>query len=954
MTPEEWEKVSEIFNAASELPEADVATFLDKECAGIEHVRAEIESLLMANRDAGDFISKPVVDGFAAGILRTAGLAENDTIGPYRILSRLGVGGMGEIFLAEDTKLRRNVAIKTLSTVFDSDDSFLRRFRNEARAAAKLNHPNVATVYMVDEHNGRPFIALEYVHGKTLDELIPEDGVELITFVGWFVTISEALGHAHDHGIVHRDIKPGNIMVADDGKVKILDFGLACFDPSSDLASDSQADLTHAGQILGTPSYMSPEQARGEDVDQRSDIFSLGVVMYEALTGKRPFKGDSNAEIVSNLLKSEPRPVIEAKPGVPEELSILISRCLRKRRHERPQSMYEIRDVLAGIAPVTTTPSFRSLSQRFYRQMPSGRVWPNLVGAALALAIGLLGWLYFSQDPDAPPPKLANLTIRRLSQSNNVVFAAITPDGKSIVFNTVEEDGNRALWIRRVDDRNALQLVESQPVQYWGGLTVNADTSQVYYITANRAGVSSTMYRVSALGGPPRKLAESVNDLGALSADGKRILFVRYLPQLRIVSANADDGSDERVIVEEEFNNTSYRDPQYSVDGKEIYYARMERLDGVEWWQLLKIPAAGGPATVIIPKRRERISEIAVLSDGTGLIINGADPASNLSQLFYVSLPGGKLTRLTNDLNSYFGVSVDRGGNAIVAAQRYDECRIWVGDVANLAESRSVTPEPIVFRQAEWTPDNRIVYDALDGIPHIWIMDADGKNRQQLTPNGSSDQHPRVSPDGRYVVFTSNRNGRDQIWRMNIDGSNQILLTDIEGAATAARLTPDGEMVYFYWMVGNNLKMGKVPLTGGDVTEMERLSESEWAISPDGSRIAYVIRPSAAHPGNLAILRLDSPTPEMVLDLSPIYLLKWRPDGQALYLRERDGGENPYSSIVEYDLATKKKSLFLSTAPDYVIDLSFSRDGKRAAIVRGRLSTDAVILTQAAADSNRK
>lgn len=953
MTPEEWEKVSEIFNAASELPETDVAQFLDRECAGIEHVRPEIESLLAANRDAGNFISKPVVPGFASGMSRKNGLSENDTVGPYRILSKLGVGGMGEVFLAEDTKLRRNVAIKTLSSVFDNDDSFLRRFRNEARAAANLNHPNVATVYMVDEHNGRPFIALEFVDGKTLDELIPENGVDLGTFFGWFVTISEALAHAHERGIFHRDIKPGNIMIGRGGKVKILDFGLACFDASSDLASDSQTDLTHAGQVLGTPSYMSPEQARGEEVDQRSDIFSLGVVMYEALTGTKPFQGDSNAEIVSNLLKTEPRSVIESRTDVPGELSTLISRCLQKRRRDRPQSMYEIRDALSGLAPATATPSFRSFSQRFYRQMPSGRVWPNLLGTAIVLAIALIGWLYFSRDVDALPPKLANLTIRRLSQSSNVVFAAITPDGKSIVFNTAEEDGNRSLWIRRIDDRNALQLVESQPVQYWGGLTVNADTSQVYYITANRAGISSTMYRISALGGPPRKLAESVNDLGSLSADGKRILFVRYLPQLRIVSANAEDGSDERVIVEEEFNNTSYRDPQFSVDGKDIYFARMERLDGVEWWQLLKIPAAGGPTTVIIPKRRERISEIAVLSDGRGLIINGADPASNLSQLFYVALPDGKLTRLTNDLNSYFGVSVDREGRAIVAAQRYDECRIWVGDAANLAESRSITPEPVVFRQAEWTPDNRIVYDALDGIPHIWIMDADGKNRQQLTSNASSDQHPRVSPDGRYIVFTSNRNGRDQIWRMNIDGSNQVLLTDVDGAATAARITPDGEMVYFYWMVGNNLKMGKVPLSGGDVTEMERLSESEWAISPDGSRIAYVIRPSASQAGKLAILRRDAPTPDMVLDLSPIYLLKWRPDGQALYIRERDAGENPYSSIIEYDLATKKKSLFLSTAPDYVIDLSFSRDGKRAAIVRGRLSTDAVLLTQAAADSNR-
>lgn len=946
MTPEEWEKVSEIYHAASELGGEARSRFLDSRCDGDESLRREVESLLAADREAGNFISEPVVGAFATDLLRGNGFSPGETIGHYRIVSKLGTGGMGEVFLANDTKLGREVAIKTLSPMFDGDESFLKRFRNEARAAASLNHPHVATVYSVEEHAGRPFIALEYIDGKTLDELIPAGGIDLETFAKWFVPIAIALAHAHHRGVIHRDVKPGNIMITRDGIVKILDFGLAYFRPSSEPHTDADTELTAAGQLLGTPSYMSPEQARGEEVDHRSDIFSLGVVMYEAITGQRPFQGDSNAEIVSNLLKTEPRAIEKILPTVPPELSALIAYCLQKRRRDRPQDMDEVREVLERfVVQPRSTSSNRSLSQRFYRQVTSGRVWPNLVGAAIVLVVALVGWFYFSRTSDAPL-NFTNMAIRRLSQSNNVVFAAITPDGKSIVYNTIEENAYRALWIRRVDDHNALQLVPAQPVQYWGGITANADASQIYFVTADRASSQSTLYRISALGGTPRKLTDGVNDLGSLTADGKRILFVRYFDRLRIVSANADDGGDERVLREEDPENIVFRDPQYSADGRSIFYSRMDRIDGVEWWTLARIPVDGGDETVIIPRRKERINELAVLADGGGLLLNGTDPTSNLSQLFYVSLPDGKLTRLTNDINSYFGVSVDRAGRAIVASQRSDERRIWVGDTDTLDRAQPITPESNVYRTAEWTPDGRIVYDAVDNsLPHVWIMDADGNNRQQLTSNDSSDQHPRVSGDGRFIVFTSDRNGHDQVWRMNIDGSNQVLLANVEGVTDAPRFGPDGQTVFFLWARGNRSAMGKIPVTGGDVTELERFSESEWAMSPDGERMAYVIRDERAGRNRLGILRLDSPTPEMVLDSSPIYLLKWRPDSKAIYVREREAGPNPFATIVEHDLTTKRQSIFLSTDPDYVVDLSFSRDGKRAAIVRGRLSTDAVMLT---------
>ena len=943
MTPEQWEKVSEIFHEASELEGDERERYLDSQCDGDESLRREVESLLAANNAAGSFISQPVAGAFASRLLKGSTFAAGEMLGHYRIISKIASGGMGEVFLAADTKLGRNVALKTLSPVFQGDEEFLKRFRNEARAAAALNHPHVATVYSVEEANGHTFIAMEYIEGKTLQDLIPDGGVDVETFVTWFVPVARALEHAHSRGVIHRDIKPGNIMVTNDGIVKILDFGLAYFGRPVDRAADSLVtDLTQPGQILGTPAYMSPEQAEGKEVDHRSDIFSLGVVMYEAITGEKPFRGETNAEVVNKLITSDAPSLTASRPDTPSEISKVVTRCLKKRRRDRPRSMTDIRDALGGVSSTTSG----SFSQRFYRQVRSGRIWPNLVGAVVVLAIAAVGWIYFSRSQTDLPPTLTNMTLRRLSQSNNVVFASISPDARSLIYITIEQNGNRGLWIRRIDDRTELPLVPSQQVQYWGGLTMNNDLSQIYFVTANRAGTESTMYRISPMGGQPRRITDGVNDLGSLSADGKRVLYVRYKDQLRILSANADDGSDERVIREEEASNSVFRDPQFSFDERHIYYARMDRIDGVEWWTLVQLPVNGGEETVIIPRRKERISELAVLADGKGLVINGADPTSGLSQLFHVSLPDGKLTRLTNDLNSYFGVSIDRSNRAIVAAQRYDEKRVWVGDVGALTAARPITPEPTVHRFANWTPDGRIVYDALDNsTPHIWIIDSDGKNRQQLTPNDSSDQHPQVSGDGRFIVFTSNRNGRDQIWRMNIDGSNQVLLANVEGITTVARFAADGQTVYFYWTRGTETVLGKVPVTGGAVTESPRFSDGEWAMSPDGHRVAYVIRDQGSGRNNLAILNLESPTPEMILDSAPTFLLKWRPDSQAVLTRERDQGENPYGTIVEYELATKQRREYLSTAPEYVIDLSFSRDGKRAALVRGTLSTDAVMLS---------
>ena len=427
MTPERWEQITEIYNSALELDSVERGVLLETLCANDESLRREVESLLHANSEAGDFIAETVVKDFASLMnVRDAASLKEKTLGHYKILSRIAVGGMGEVYLAKDTRLNRDVALKTLPLSLSNHPDYLRRLETEARAAATLNHPNVATIYSVEEIDGNSFFTMEYVVGRTLDAFIGENGLELKIFLEWFIQISAALSHAHEKGIVHRDIKPGNIMITANNVPKVLDFGLAQIDKTK--TGDVRAlRITHPGQILGTPSYMSPEQAKGKQIDYCSDIFSLGVVMYEAITGERPFQGDNYASVVSELLNKNPRPIAELKSDTPFLLALLITRCLEKEPRKRFGSMHEVcvllEEIRAAVESGTSTESFpggisskpkKFSDERFtalFRQQPETHYAQNgdvniafqIVGEGDLDIVFVMGWVshleYFWKEP---------------------------------------------------------------------------------------------------------------------------------------------------------------------------------------------------------------------------------------------------------------------------------------------------------------------------------------------------------------------------------------------------------------------------------------------------------------------------------------------------------------------------------------------------------------------------
>ena len=353
MPPERWHKVKELFHSALEREPSERISFLDQTCAGDEELRKEVESLIASHEKTGSFIDEPAFEA-AAQLLteENTELEPGQRIGHYKILSLLGAGGMGEVYLAQDTRLGRHVALKLLPTYLSKDEDRLRRFELEARAASALNHPNVCVIHEVGETaEGRHYIAMEYIDGVTLRERMTGARLKLSEVLDVAVQVASGLGAAHDVGVMHRDIKPENIMLRRDGYVKVLDFGLAKLteQPTTDVAPAGARAKTDTGAVMGTSRYMSPEQARGLSVDGRTDIWSLGVVIYEMVTGEAPFKGETTSDVIVSILDREPQPLEHCRPAVPPELQEIVSKALSKTSEKRYQTMGELAGKLKSL-----------------------------------------------------------------------------------------------------------------------------------------------------------------------------------------------------------------------------------------------------------------------------------------------------------------------------------------------------------------------------------------------------------------------------------------------------------------------------------------------------------------------------------------------------------------------------------------------------------------------------
>jgi tRNA A-37 threonylcarbamoyl transferase component Bud32 len=418
MTPERFQKVGELYDRATELDPARRNAFLLEACAGDEELRREVESLLAAHENAGDFIDQPAVE-IAAGLFRrqSAGSIEGKKISNYQVLSLLGKGGMGEVYLALDLRLGRKVALKLLPQQFIQDPLRVKLFEREARAASALNHPNIITIFDIGQCEGVHFIATEYIEGQTVRQRLRGSPLPLREALKVAIQTAGALAAAHEAGIIHRDIKPENVMVRRDGYVKVLDFGLAKLTETAavtnvDLeAVTRQTTYTMPGMVMGTVSYMSPEQARGETVDGRSDIFSLGVLLYEILIGKTPFTGPTALDALAAMLEREPAPLTDSVRGIPAELERIVTKALRKDRGRRYQTM---RDLLVDLESLQQQLDLESAGRAHFRR-PGKKAALLRAGAILALILAVAGAALFVRAFRSPVVERAAVAERALT-----------------------------------------------------------------------------------------------------------------------------------------------------------------------------------------------------------------------------------------------------------------------------------------------------------------------------------------------------------------------------------------------------------------------------------------------------------------------------------------------------------------------------------------------------------
>jgi serine/threonine protein kinase/Tol biopolymer transport system component len=967
LTAQRWQNIKQLFHAALEREPRARAAFLTEACGGDDDLRREVESLLAAHAQTDSFIDRPAFEA-AAGLLATAehAVAAGGTIGPYQVVEQIGRGGMGEVYLARDTRLGRRVALKLLPPRFTSDEDRLRRFKQEARAASALNHPNIITIHEVGQVDGAHFIATEFIEGRTLRQAIEAGALPLGQTLDVAIQVAGALAAAHSAGIVHRDIKPENIMLRPDGYVKVLDFGIAKLTSreAADMRSSGASLQTEPGMIIGTVNYMSPEQARGQRVDARSDIFSLAAVVYEMAAGRVPFQGDSVADVIASILTVEPRPLSQYSADNPPELQRIIDKALAKEKEARYQSTGHMLDELkqlkrrldfedelersgpslgAASAPRLTVPpehpSTAAITVEHVSRRKKRVTSAAAAAAALAVVAGFVAYRLVAARRAAQP--FQAMRIIRLTTTGKVSMAAISPGGKYVA-HAVNHAGQQGLWLRHVATLSNVQIVPPADCEYLG-LTFSNDSNYIYYAMWDKKNPAA-LYQVAVLGSAPRKLVERIDSSVTFSPDGTRFAFVRNEDKALVV-ANTADLAEHNLATRagDEF----WRYPAWSPDGETIACGVGGITSGSEY--AVAVSVKDGSERVITPQKWYRVLWLAWLADGGSLVMSAADPESKINQVWGLSLADGEARRITNDLSSYLGVSLTADSSALLCVQGERLANIWAAAGGDAGRARQVTFGESTdegLSGISWTPDGRIVYGSgARGNQDIWIVNADGSDQRQLTANANADLWPEVTPDGRYIVFVSDRAGGSNIWRMDIDGGNAKRLTAGSGESRP-HCSPDGRWAVYQISDGRETTIWRVPIEGGEPVQVTAKDSRRPVVSPDGKLIAcHFVDESEGGASKVAVIPFEGGPPIKLFNIPAAIrsgLLKWTADGRALSYVDSRGG---VSNIWAWPIDGGRPSQVTDFKEGRIFYFDWSPDGRQLAYSHGAETYDIVLIS---------
>ena len=732
-------------------------------------------------------------------------LSPHTRLGPFEIVELIGAGGMGAVYRAFDARLRRDVAIKVLPPGLSEDADRLRRFEQEARAVARLAHPHIVAIHDIGSFEGAPYIVMELLAGETLRNRMNGRSLPLRRAVDYAADIARGLAAAHEQGIVHRDIKPDNLFVTRDGRVKILDFGIAKLRDTG-AATGATAETLTVQAVVGTPAYMAPEQARGLPADHRADLFSLGIVVYEMLSGTSPFRRESAAETMNAILHEE-APALPGVAGAPPALQRVLRHCLEKDPGDRFQSARDLVFDLEGVFEVAAAPSSEHGSGR-----GGGRFRIFLTAAALALALagGVLagrGW-----GPAAPQRILE--THRLTDFSGLEEFPAISPDLKSVAF-TARVKGYRQIYVRLLEVGPPLQITKDAADHEQPRWSRNASTV-VYFSPAVRGEIQGAIWEVPALGGTSRRVIDSLGG-GDVGPDGRLTLFRLTEGQIELVTASGD-GSDVRVLTRFA-ESVYYKYPRWSPDGKWIAY---QKGDGFRW-DVFVIAAAGGSPRQLTAENRQ-IHGLTWRPDSGGVIYSSSR-ATTMAYLpplglWEAGLDGRAPRRIAPLDLSYLHPDAHESG-ALAASRLHLQSDLWKyptdGDAAdNVRRAVRLTLQTgqVQTPTSDGTDTEIAFLSDTGGHANLWVTRSDTGELRQITHERDDDVSlglPIWSPDGKSISFVSSRGNTGLafgIWVVNPDGGN---LRNLVPRGLGAAWSPDAQWVYY----NDGGTIHKVPAGGG-------------------------------------------------------------------------------------------------------------------------------------------
>ncbi len=876
-------------------------------------------------------------------------LAAGSRLGPYEILSSLGSGGMGEVYRARDSRLDRDVAIKILPPHLAADPGAVARFEQEGRAVAALSHPNILAIHDVGHQDGVAYVVTELLDGETLRDRLATGRLSLRKAIDYAMHVAQGLAAAHGKGITHRDIKPENLFVTADA-VKILDFGLAKVQAATEETRTANLP-TDPGTVLGTAGYLSPEQAQGRTADHRSDIFSLGAVLYEMATGLRAFKGDSAIDSLHKVIHSEPTPIDTAAPDAPAELRWVLTKCLAKDPDERYQSTRDlVVDLKSVMRALDSSPRMNALTPPT-AALPKRGLPITTVAAVLLVAAAVAGILWWRGDVGETVDMTATggPTIERVTSLGTVINAVISPDGKYVVY-VVSENARQSLWLRQIATASTLELVPPASVGYWGA-NFSPDGSEIYYVMVSPDQPDRGLFRIATLGGSSKRLLTGIDSVPVFSPDGREIAYMRGAfpePGASSLMVAGIDGSNPRALatrrVPESFVPIFFTAPAWSPDGATIVCPMISRAQTPAVASLVAVRAADGTEDVRFPRYEwADIGQPAWAPDGQGLYVVGSEVSvgPRSSQLWWISATEPRRRRITNDLMDYRTVSLSADASMMMAVAADTASAVWTMPLEAGEAKRLPGGGYDGLSGLAAAPGGRILFRSVEAGPaSIWTMNGDGSARRQITFDKPT-SFPAVTPDGQSMVFQRQDEG---LWLSDLDGQNARVIPNT-GAGTRPEVSRDGKSVLYTVLTTGIEQLWQAPLDGS-APPTQVLGARAWraVMSPDGTQVAFYYQDTPKSPYVLAVMPVGGDRPTLTFEVAPSIAyadLQWTVDGKALL---HNSNVDDRANIWLQPLSGGPPRQVTRFADQVIFGFDRSLEGEHLIIARGMLSRDAVII----------